>query len=56
MEYLYYSDYYKNKKLRKKIIKFELPNDLSSNKYDVEIYAIDSFDNIRDPKKGIIEI
>ena len=56
MEYLYYSDYYKNKKLRKKIIKFELPNDLSSNKYDVEIYAIDSFDNISDPKKGIIEI
>ena len=54
-EYLYYSDYYKNKKLRKEIIKFELPNNLKNGKYNVQIYAIDSFDNISEPKKGVVE-
>ena len=54
-EYLYYSDYYKNKKLRKEILKFELPNNLKNGKYNVQIYAIDSFDNISEPKKGVIE-
>ena len=53
-EYYYYSDYYKNKKLRKEILKFELPQNLSKGQYDVEIFAIDSFDNISEPKKGII--
>ena len=55
-EYLYLSDYYRNKKLRKKILKFELPTDLNGNQYDVEIYAVDSFNNISNPKKGVIEI
>ena len=54
--YLYYSDYYKNKKLRKEIIKFELRNVLVSSQYNVEIYAIDSFDNISEPKFGVINI
>ena len=55
-EYLFYSDYYKNEKSRKKIIKYELPKDLGSNQYNVEIYAIDSFDNISEPKIGVIDI
>ena len=55
-EYLYYSDYYKNKKLRKEIVKFELPNNLENGKYNVEIYAIDSFDNISEPKIGTIDL
>ena len=54
-EYLYYSDYYKNKKLRKEIVKFELPNNLDIGKYNVEIFAIDSFDNISEPKNGEID-
>ena len=55
-EYLYYSDYYKNKKFRKEIVKFELPKNLENGKYNVEIYAIDSFNNISKPKLGIIDI
>ena len=55
-QYFYYSDYYKNKKFRKKIIKFELPITLKKGKYNVEIYAIDSFDNISKPKIGIIDL
>ena len=55
-EYIYYSDYYKNKKLRKDILKFELSNEIFRGKYDVEIYAIDSFENISKPKIGIINI
>ena len=54
-EYLYYSDYYKNKKLRKEIVKFELPNNLKNGKYNVQIYAIDTFDNISEPKNGEID-
>ena len=52
----YYSDYYKNKKLRKDIIKYKLPDNLISGKYNVEIYAIDSFNNISEPLIGIIDI
>ena len=55
-EYLYYSDYYKNKRKRKEIIKFELPHELGTGKYDVEIYAIDSFNNTSFPKKGTISL
>ena len=54
--YYYYSDYYKNKKDRKKLLKFELPRDINKGKYNIYIYAMDSFDNISDPKKGIINI
>ena len=52
----YYSDYYKNKKLRKDIIKYKLPDYLISGKYNVEIYAFDSFNNISEPLIGIIDI
>jgi hypothetical protein len=55
-EYYYYSDYYKNKKFRDNIMKFKLPNDLNSNQYNIEIYAIDSFNNISEPKTGIISL
>ena len=55
-EYLYYSDYYKNKKLRKKTLKFEIPSILANGKYNVEIYAIDSFNNTSKPKMGIIDL
>ena len=55
-EYFYYSDYFKNKKFRKNIIKFKLPNNINKGKYDVEIFAIDTFDNISEPKKGVIDI
>ena len=55
-EYLYYSDYYKNKKKRKEIIRYELPHNISSGVYNVEIYAIDSFNNTSLPKKGIIHL
>ena len=51
----YYSDYYKNEKYRKKIMKFKLPI-LNPNIYNIEIYAIDSFDNISQPIKGKITI
>ena len=54
--FYYYSDYYKNKKFRKKILKFELPKDINEDKYNIYIYAMDSFDNISDPIKGIINI
>ena len=55
-EYFYYSDYYKNKRLRKERLKFELSDNISRGKYDVKIYAIDSFDNISEPKIGVIQI
>ncbi len=55
-EMYYYSDYYKNEKLRKNKMVFELPNDLNKGKYDVEIYASDSFNNTSKPKIGTIEI
>ena len=55
-EYYYYSDYYKNKKFRDNIMKFKLPNGLNSNQYNIEIYAIDSFNNISEPKTGIISL
>ena len=51
----YYSDYYKNKKERKKIMKFKLPN-INPGMYNVEIYAIDSFDNISQPLKSEISL
>ena len=54
--YYYYSDYYKSKKSRKKTLKFELPNDMNRGKYNIDIYAIDTFDNISKPKQGIINI
>ena len=54
--YYYYSDYYKGKKSRQKILKFELPKDLNRGKYNVYIYAIDTFGNTSEPKKGIIYI
>ena len=47
----FYSDYYKSKKRMKKTIKLKLPKDEYSGKYYLEIYAIDSFDNISDPIK-----
>ena len=52
----YYSDYYRNIKFRKKILKFVLPRYIGSGTYDIEIYAIDSFDNISEPIKGEITI
>ena len=55
-ELYYYSDYYKNKLDRKEILKFHLPNDIKKGIYDIEIYAIDSFENISNPIIGIIEI
>ena len=54
--FYYYSDYYKNKKYRKKILDFELPKKINKGKYSIYIYAMDSFDNISDPIKGIINI
>ena len=51
-ELYYYSDYYKNEKVRKKIVKFKLPELFDSGRYYIEIYAIDSFDNISEPIKG----
>ena len=53
-ELYYYSDYYKNEKKRNKIIKFKLPNGLNPGIYTIEIYAIDSFNNISQPIKGNI--
>jgi hypothetical protein len=55
-ELYYYSDYYKNEKFRKKIMKFKLPNDVLPGTYYIEIYALDSFDNISEPIKGKITI
>ena len=55
-ELYYYSDYYKNEKFRKKIMKFKLPNDVRPGTYYIEIYALDSFDNISEPIKGKITI
>lgn len=52
--YYYYSDYYKSKKKRQKILKFEIPNNINRGKYNIDIYAIDTFGNISKPKKGII--
>ena len=51
----YYSDYYKTEKERKKIMRFKLPN-INHDIYNIEIYAIDSFDNISQPIKGKIYI
>ena len=51
----YYSDYYKNEKERKKIMRFKLPN-INHDIYNIEIYAIDSFDNISQPITGKIYI
>ena len=51
----YYSDYYKNKKERKKVMRFKLPN-INPDIYNIEIYAIDSFDNISQPLKGKISL
>ena len=51
----YYSDYYKNEKKRAKIMKFKLPKEEYSGTYNLEIYAMDSFDNTSEPiKKEII--
>lgn len=55
-ELYYYSDYYKNEKFRKKIMKYKLPNDVRPGTYYIEIYALDSFDNISEPIKGKITI
>ena len=55
-QYYYYSDYYKNKKFRDNIMKYELPKDLNSNQYNIEIYAFDSFNNISEPKTGVISL
>ena len=55
IELLYYSDYYKNKDLRKKIMKFRLP-EIEKGKYNVEIYAIDFFGNTSNPKIGFLKI
>ena len=55
IELLYYSDYYKNKDLRNKIVKFKLPH-IKKGKYNVEIYAIDSFGNISKPKIGFLNL
>ena len=52
----YYSDYYKNKKLRKDIMRYELPNEIINGKYNVEIFAIDSFNNASEPLIGDIDI
>ena len=37
-------------------MKFKLPNGLNSNQYNIEIFAIDSFNNISEPKTGIISL
>jgi hypothetical protein len=55
IELLYYSDYYKNKDLRNKIMKFRLP-DIKKGKYNVEIYAIDFFGNISNTKIGFLNL
>ena len=55
-QYYYYSDYYKNKKFRKKIMRFKLPNGLNNSQYNIEIYAIDSFNNTSEPKTGLISL
>ena len=55
-QYYYYSDYYKNKKFRDNIMKYELTKDLNSNQYNIEIYAFDSFNNISEPKTGVISL
>ena len=55
-ELYYYADYYKNVKKRNKIIKFKLPNGYNPGIYTIEIYAIDSFNNISLPIKGKITI
>ena len=55
-EFFYYSDYYKNKKYRKEVVEFKLSNKIVRGKYNVEIYAIDSFGNISEPKICIINI
>jgi hypothetical protein len=52
----YYSDYYKNRKLRKEIVKFEIPNNIEKGKYVVEIYAIDSFNNVSNQIIRVIDI
>ena len=56
MQYYYYSDYYKNKKFRKKIMRFKLPNGVNNSQYNIEIYAIDSFNNTSEPKTGLISL
>ena len=55
-EFYYYSDYYKNKKLRKELLQYQLPNDLDTGKYEVKIYALDSFGIESIPKYGYIDI
>ena len=55
-ELYYYSDYYKNKLDRKEILQFLLPNDVKKGIYNIEIYGVDSFENISNPIIGIIEI
>ena len=55
-ELYYYSDYYKNEKFRNKTMHYMLPNTLDKGKYDVEIYATDSFNNTSTPKIVTIEI
>lgn len=55
IELLYYSDYYKNKGLRNKIMKFRLP-ELEKGKYNVKIYAIDPFGNTSNPKIGFLDL
>ena len=52
----YYSDYYKNEKKRKKILKYKLPENINPGNYDVMIYAYDSFYNISQPIKGRIRL
>lgn len=37
-------------------MKFKLPNDVRPETYYIEIYALDSFDNISEPIKGKITI
>ena len=37
-------------------MKYELPNDLNNKQYNIEIYAIDSFNNISEPKTGVISL
>ena len=54
--YYFYSDYYKSKKNRQKILSFTIPNDINRGKYKIDIYAIDTFGNISKPKKEIINI
>ena len=52
--YYFYSDYYKSKKNRQKILRFEIPNDINRGKYKIDIYAIDTFGNISKPKKKLL--